>query len=114
MSLQLYLLEPIKNPESPHIGGETPVEHPSLGQSWNLMMTDDFIDTVDRTPLEPEDLSAIDQLAQETRHPVEIVKKLYSTVVSRLRSGARIRDYLTLLASKKVRGILRKTGKPQA
>ncbi len=74
---------------------------------------EDVIVATDGIPLEPEDLSAIDQLAEETRHPAEIVKKIYSGVVSRLRSGARIRDYLTLLTSKKVREVLRKTGKPQ-
>jgi hypothetical protein len=76
------------------------------------MKNEDFIDTTDRTLLEPEDLSAIDQLAKETRHPAEKVKQIYAGVVSRLRSGARIRDYLILLTSKKVRSILRKTEKP--
>ena len=77
-------------------------------------MKEDFIVTTDRTPLDPQDLYAIDQLAQETRHPMEEVKKIYGDVLARLRSGAQIQSFLTLLTSKNVREILRKTGKPQA
>ena len=77
-------------------------------------MKEDFIVTTDRTPLDLQDLYAIDQLAQETRHPMEEVKKIYGDVLARLRSGAQIQSFLTLLTSKNVREILRKTGKPQA
>ena len=49
------------------------------------MMKEDFIVTTDRTPLDPQDLYAIDQLAQETRHPMEEVKKIYGDVLARLR-----------------------------
>ncbi len=78
------------------------------------MMKEDFIATTDRIPLDPEDLYAIDQLARKTRHPAEKVKRIYAGVLVRLRSGARIRNFLTLLTSKKVRDILRITGKPPA
>ena len=77
-------------------------------------MKEDFIVTTDRTPLDLQDLYAIDQLAQETRRPMEEVKKIYGDVLARLRSGAQIQSFLTLLTSKNVREILRKTGKPQA
>ena len=77
-------------------------------------MKEDFIATYDRIQLDPQDLSAIDQLAQKTRQPTEKVKRIYTGVMSGLRSGAQIQSFLTLLTSKKVRNILRKTGTPQA
>lgn len=78
------------------------------------MMKEDFIATTDRIQLDPQDLNAIDQLARKTRQPTERVKRIYADVISRLRSGAQIQSFLTLLTSKKVRNILRKTGTPQA
>jgi len=78
------------------------------------MMKEDFIATTDRVPLASEDLYAIDQLAQKTGYSAEKVKRIYVVVLARLRSGARIQSFLTLLTSKKVRDILRKTGKPKA
>lgn len=77
------------------------------------MMKEDFIATTDRIQLDPQDLYAIDQLAQKTRQPTEKVKRIYAGVISRLRSGAQIQSFLTLLTSKKVRDILRKTGTRQ-
>ncbi|MCC2681739.1 MAG: hypothetical protein K0S36_1303 [Nitrosospira multiformis] len=77
------------------------------------MMKEDFIAT-DRMPLAPEDLYAIDQLAQKTGYSAEKVKRIYVVVLARLRSGARIQNFLTLLTSKKVHDILRETGKPRA
>jgi len=77
-------------------------------------MKEDFIATTDRIQLDPQDLYAIDQLAQKTRQPTEKVKRIYAGVISRLRSGAQIQSFLTLLTSKKVRDILRKTGTRQA
>ena len=77
-------------------------------------MEEDFIATTDRMPLASEDLYATDQLAQKTGHPAEKVKRIYVSVLARLRSGARIHNFLTLLTSKKVRDILRETGKPRA
>ena len=77
-------------------------------------MEEDFIATTDRMPLASEDLYAIDQLAQKTGHPAEKVKRIYVSVLARLCSGARIHNFLTLLTSKKVRDILRETGKPRA
>ena len=77
-------------------------------------MKEDFIATTDRIQLDPQDLYAIDQLAQKTRQPTEKVKRIYAGVISRLRSGAQIQSFLTLLTSKKVRDILRQTGTRQA
>ena len=77
-------------------------------------MKEDFIATTDHIQLDPQDLYAIDQLAQKTRQPTEKVKRIYVGVISRLRSGAQIQSFLTLLTSKKVRDILRKTGTRQA
>ena len=77
-------------------------------------MKEDLMDTTDRVPLASEDLYAIDQLAQKTGQPAEKIKRIYASVLARLRSGARIQNFLTLLTSKKVRDILRATGKPRA
>jgi hypothetical protein len=77
-------------------------------------MKEDFIATTDRLPLASEDLYAIDQLAQKTGCSAEKVKRIYVVVLARLRSGARIQNFLTLLTSKKVHDILRETGKPRA
>ena len=85
----------------------------ALGVTREPMMKD-LIDPTDRIQLDPQDLYAIDQLAQKTRHPAKKVKRIYAAVLTRLRSGARIQGFLTLLTSKKVRDILRKTGTPQA
>ena len=89
-------------------------EHPGFRVTREPMMKEDFIATTDRIQLDPQDLYAIDQLAQKTRHPAEKVERIYAEVISRLRSGARIQSFLTLLTSKKVRAILRKTGTRQA
>ncbi|SET08965.1 Protein of unknown function [Nitrosospira multiformis] len=78
------------------------------------MMKEDFIATTDRVPLASEDLYAIDQLAQKTGYSAEKVKRIYVVVLARLRSGARIQNFLTLLTCKKVHDILRETGKPRA
>ncbi|PTQ82859.1 uncharacterized protein DUF3562 [Nitrosospira multiformis] len=89
-------------------------EHPGFRVTREPMMKEDFIATTDRLPLASEDLYAIDQLAQKTGQPAEKVKRIYAVVLARLRSGARIQNFLTLLTSKKVRDILRETGKPRA
>ena len=57
--------------------------------------------------LEPEHLYVVEGLAKETSRPVEEVKDIYADVLEHLRSGARIQDYLIVLASKKVREVLR-------
>lgn len=75
------------------------------------MMKKDFMDTTDRVLLASEDLYAIDQLAQKTGQPAEKVKRIYVVVLARLHSGARIKNFLTLLASKKVHDILREAEK---
>lgn len=87
-------------------------EHPGFRVTREPMMKEDFIATTDRIPLDGEDLYAIEDLARKTRQPPEKVKRIYAAVLARLRSGARIRSFLSLLTSKKVRDILRKTGKP--
>ena len=73
---------------------------------------ENFIATTNRIPLEAKDLYAIDKLAQETSHPAEEVTKIYADVLGRLRPGARIQDYLIVLASKKVRNMLRNRTEP--
>jgi hypothetical protein len=54
-------------------------------------------------------LFAIETLAQETKQPVASVKSVYETEFVRLESGARVRDYLALFASRRAReSLLRK------
>jgi hypothetical protein len=63
--------------------------------------------TLNDTKLEPEHLNAIEALAEEIDCPVEEVNNIYASALGSLRSSARIYDYLIVLASKKVRDVLR-------
>ena len=57
--------------------------------------------------LEPDHLSVIQALANETHRPVVDVNRIYVETFERLNSDARIKDYLVLLTSKTVRDALR-------
>lgn len=59
--------------------------------------------------LKPEHLHDIKTLAAETNEPVEDVKMLYAEILLGLGTDARIRDYLLVLTSKKVRNVLRQS-----
>ena len=59
--------------------------------------------------LEPEHLSAIQALADETHRPLEDVNRIYAETFERLNSDARIKDYLILFTSKTVRDALHHT-----
>jgi len=61
--------------------------------------------------LELELLDEIRALADETHRPMDDVNKLYVETFERLSSDARIKDFLVLLTSKKVRDELRHSGK---
>jgi len=56
---------------------------------------------------DPVHAHAIEALAVETRAPLERVGNLYAVELERLTVGARIRDYLPVLISRRVRDILR-------
>jgi hypothetical protein len=56
---------------------------------------------------EPVHVHAIHALAVETRLPVERVGNLYAVELERLTAGARVKDYLPVLISRRVRQILR-------
>ena len=56
-----------------------------------------------------EDLAntdAIALLAEETQRPLPIVKEVYDAEFARLKDGAKITDYLVLLASRRARDAL--------
>jgi len=57
--------------------------------------------------LEPEHLSVIKALADETHRSMNDVNKLYVETFEKLSSDARIKDYLVLLTRKRVRDELR-------
>ena len=57
--------------------------------------------------LEPEHVNAIGALASETNRPLEEVAGMYAATLRKLRAGARIEKYLSVLVSKKVRSVLR-------
>lgn len=65
------------------------------------------MDTSSHVKLEPEHLSAINSLAEETHRPVEEVNEIYTKTFEDLNSDARIKDYLIVLTCKKVRDELR-------
>ena len=63
--------------------------------------------TSNHIELEPEHLTVIQALANETHRPVDDVNRIYTEVFERLNSDARIKDFLVLLTSKTVRDELR-------
>ena len=67
--------------------------------------------TSNHVQLEPEHLYAIKGLAEETNHSVEEVKIIYAKELRSLNSAARIKDYLIVLTSKKVRDVLRQASR---
>jgi hypothetical protein len=51
-------------------------------------------------------LEAIEELAQKTNRPVAEVKEIYEVELARLKSDARIMDYVLLFASRRTRARL--------
>jgi hypothetical protein len=51
-------------------------------------------------------IDAIASLVEETQRPLPIVKEVYDAEFARLKAGARITDYLVLLASRRARDTL--------
>jgi len=51
---------------------------------------------------------ALSDLAGNMRIPVDQVRKLYSIILDKLSKEARIRDYLSILATKKVKDLMQK------
>ena len=66
-----------------------------------------YMATSNHIELEPEHLSVIKALADETHRPVDDVNRMYVETFERLSSDARIKDYLILFTSKTVRDQLR-------
>jgi len=62
--------------------------------------------------LAPVHTYAIDALVEEMKWPREHVVQLYVHELTRLQSGASVKDYLALLASKRVREALRRAKSP--
>jgi hypothetical protein len=48
----------------------------------------------------------IESIASETHRPIEEVKRVYDDQFARLKSGARITDYLVLFAARRTRAAL--------
>ncbi len=59
--------------------------------------------TSDHVKLEPDHLKVIEALAEEINLSVEEVTRIYASAYERLKTSARVLDYLSVLASKKVR-----------
>ncbi|AEA60595.1 DUF3562 domain-containing protein [Burkholderia gladioli] len=53
----------------------------------------------------------VESIASETRMPKETVSELYEKTLAEYRDGARILDYVALLAAKRVRDDLRQQQK---
>ncbi|WP_186018206.1 DUF3562 domain-containing protein [Burkholderia gladioli] len=53
----------------------------------------------------------VESIASETRMPKETVSELYEKTLAEYRDGARILDYVALLAAKRVRDDLRRQQK---
>lgn len=68
--------------------------------------------TAKHIQLKPEHLYVVETLAEETNRPLEEVRQLYAETLVLLGSDARVKDYLIVLTSKKVRDVLRQTREP--
>ncbi len=65
-----------------------------------------LMDTPDHFKLKPDHSQSIKALAEEIGCPVEEVNTVYVSELQKLKSSARIQDYLHVLARKKVRDAL--------
>lgn len=54
-------------------------------------------------PVDPEYLSAIQALADETHRPLNDISRIYAETFARLNADARIKDYLIVLTAKSAR-----------
>ena len=70
--------------------------------------------TSDDSSLEPEHLKVIEALAIEFDCPKDEVKNLYISTLGSLKSSSRIKGYLNLLTSRKVRDMLSQNDKPHS
>ncbi len=61
----------------------------------------------DNSNLGPEHQKAIEDLSGEINFPAEQLNSIYATALQSLQSGARIKDYLIVLASGKARSVVR-------
>jgi Protein of unknown function (DUF3562) len=66
-----------------------------------------FMDAPNHFKLETDHLQTIKALAEEIDRPVEEVNSIYASILTSLKSSARIKDFLHVLASKRVRDELR-------
>jgi len=66
-----------------------------------------MIDIYDTEDEASRHFKAMEGLSIETRYPLDNVKRIYEDEFLRLKSHARIKDYLVLLTSRKVRDQLR-------
>lgn len=53
----------------------------------------------------------IERLAQEIDYPVQVIEPIYEETLARLKTNARIHDYLPILVAKGVRQALKETGR---
>jgi hypothetical protein len=62
----------------------------------------------DSDSIPPVHREAVNALADDMQIPVDRVHKIYRIVLERFSKEARIRDYLPILVTKKVRNLMRK------
>ena len=60
----------------------------------------------DSTSVNTDSVSVIEAIANETQRSFEEVKRVYEDEFARLKSNARITDYLALFASRRTRAAL--------
>ena len=58
----------------------------------------------------PDHQRAIDFLAQESQAPIDVVARLYNDEMTRLEAGARVNAFISILAMRNVRRLLRLSG----
>jgi len=57
------------------------------------------------------DEAVIERISDDTRHPIDDVRRLYLSELAALRSSARLHAFVSIIATKRVKATLRRRGK---
>ncbi len=93
----------------PYIGAAVTKEDPPAQAAQKIVEGDSMAaDSGYSSPKEAAiHAAAIDALAQETHRPIAEIKPHYESALQRLQNGARVRDFLSVCASRHAREALR-------
>ena len=75
-----------------------------------MLLSCDMSTDRNRSTGTPDHQRAIDFLAQESQAPTDVVARLYQDERVRLEAGARVNAFISILAIRNVRSLLRSSG----